>query len=285
MLIKSQQTIPYCPFTLLYKLRFVHYLLFSFSYFAFFFVLNLKEKGMISNSVRRILDFLGIAPVKVPEAEIVDIDSLSPSIKRIRLKGQFEKLQFTSGSYVSFKLNYTQTRKYTVSSLDKAKGCLEFIVYLHKQKGSGQAFMSQLAIGNKISMNSLRSNSNYLDLPSTKFVFFGDETSLGLGLSLYQKWKQMNSEFIFLFELDEENKDIPEKLGFEQAVVYPKNKVFRNERTIGQLAPIESAQWKDAIFLLTGNAKSIQIFRKVIKDKTTSKVYTRGYWIEGIEGL
>lgn len=240
---------------------------------------------MISNSVRRMLDFLGIAPIKVPPAEVVDVDILSPSVKKIRLKGPFEKLHCDSGSYVSFKLNHVQIRTYTVATLDKEKGYLEFIVYGHKYKGSGQVFMNQLSIGDKISMNSLRANSNYLDLPSTAFVFFGDETSLGLGLSLLQKWKKRNVAFLFLFELDEENKALPEKLGFEHAVIYPKNKVFRNEKIIGALEPIESMQWKDAVFLLTGNAKSIQIFRKVIKDKTTSKVYTRGYWIEGIEGL
>lgn len=240
---------------------------------------------MLSNTVRRILDFLDIAPLKVPQAEVVDIEVLSPSLKKIRLKGQFQKLPFESGSYVSFKLNYIQTRKYTVSTLDKVKGCLEFIVYRHKYKGSGQTYMNQLTIGDKISMNSLRANSNYLDVPTAKFIFFGDETSLGLGISLLQKWKQMNAEFLFLFELDEENQLIPAQLGFEHALVFSKNKMFRNEKTIGTLEPIESIKWKDAVFLLTGNAKSIQIFRKVIKDKTTSKVYTRGYWIEGLEGL
>ncbi|WP_410879379.1 FAD-binding oxidoreductase [Myroides sp. DW712] len=240
---------------------------------------------MISNSVRRILDFLGIAPIKVPEAEVVDIEMLSPSIKRIQIKGQFEKLHLNSGAYISFTLNYVQTRKYTIATLDKEKGCLELLVYLHHHKGNGQRFMDQLKIGDQMNMNSLRSNSNHLNLATSKYVFFGDETSLGLGLSLLNKWKQQQVDFLFLFELDKENQDLPEKLGFEQTWVYPKKNTFRNERMIGQLEPIKSNQWKDAVFLLTGNAKSIQIFRKVIKDKTTSKVYTRGYWIEGIEGL
>lgn len=240
---------------------------------------------MISNCIRRILDFLGIAPINVPQAEVVDIDVLSSSIKRIRLKGQFEKLQLTSGSYISFKINYILTRKYTIAALDKPNGCLEFIVYLHQHKGNGQQFMDQLNIGDKLNMNSLRSNSNHLDFPTSKFVFFGDETSLGLGLSLLKKWKQQKADFLFLFELDAENENVPEQLGFERTQVYAKQRTFRTEKLIGQLEPIEHAQWKDAVFLLTGNAKSIQIFRKVIKDKTTSKVYTRGYWIEGIEGL
>jgi len=240
---------------------------------------------MISNSIRRILDFLGIAPINVPQAEVVDIDILSSSVKRIRLKGQFERFQLNSGSYISFKINYILARKYTIAALDKPKGYLELIVYLHQHKGNGQQFMDQLKIGDKLNMSSLRSNSNHLDFSTSKFVFFGDETSLGLGLSLLNKWKQQKADFLFLFELDKENETIPERLGFEQTQVYAKQSTFRVERQIGQLDPIKDARWKDAVFLLTGNAKSIQIFRKVIKDKTTSKVYTRGYWIEGIEGL
>lgn len=243
------------------------------------------KKGMITNVFRRMLDFIGFSPFKLPLAEVSALTAVTPSIKIIELKGDFKKLNFSSGSYLSLTLNYIQTRKYTVSHLDKDKGTLEFIVYLHRNIGTGQNFMNQINVGDTISMNSLHANSNYLKLPTNTFVFFGDETSLGLASSLYEKWTEKSYKFLFLFELDEENKAVPEALGFEHTLVFSKKKTFRNERLISQLDPITDPQWKEAVFLLTGNAKSIQIFRKVIKDKTTSKVYTRGYWVEGIEGL
>ncbi len=240
---------------------------------------------MIANAIRRILDFIGLVPLKFPIAEVVEIKELSPTMRQIRLGGSFEKLNIVGGSYLSFKLNYTQTRTYTLSTIDTNKGFLEFIVYLHPSVGTGQRFINELRLGDKISMNSLRSNSHYLDLPTSKLVFFGDETSIGLAHALFRKWSVQAIEFLFLFELEEENKSVPEKLGFSNTLVFSKRDTFRQEKLISQLPPIISPLWKDAVFLLTGNAKSIQIFRKVIKDKTTSKVYTRGYWIEGIEGL
>ncbi len=240
---------------------------------------------MIINVFRRMLDFIGFSPFKLPLAEVSTITAISPSVKIIELQGDFKKLNFSSGSYLSLTLNYIQTRKYTVSRLDKDKGTLDLIVYLHRNSGTGQHFMNKIKLGDTLSMNSLHANSNYLKLTADTFVFFGDETSLGLAYSLYKKWVEKRCEFLFLFELDEENKSVPAALGFEQVLVFSKKKTFRNERLISQLDPIISPQWKDAVFLLTGNAKSIQIFRKVIKDKTTSKVYTRGYWVEGIEGL
>ena len=64
-----------------------------------------------------------------------------------------------------------------------------------------------------------------------------------------------------------------------------KKKTFRNERSIRSLPLFTNKVDDETVFLLTGNAKSIQIVKKVIQDTTSSKVYTRGYWIEGIEGL
>ncbi|WP_255492426.1 FAD-binding oxidoreductase [Myroides sp. NP-2] len=240
---------------------------------------------MVTNLFRRVLDFIGITPYKLPLAQVSAITTVTPSVKVIQLKGDFKNLQFSSGSYLSLKLNYIQTRKYTISQLDKDNGTLEFIAYLHPNGGTGQHFMHQLKMGDAISMNSLHANSNYLAISTASFIFFGDETSLGLAYSLCQKWKEKQYKYLFLFELDEENKTAPLALGIEQSLVFPKKKTFRSERLISQLDPIVMPEWKEAVFLLTGDAKSIQIFRKVIKDKTTSKVYTRGYWVEGIEGL
>lgn len=240
---------------------------------------------MIANFLRRILDFLGLVLLKLPLAEVVRIDLLSPSLKKIQLRGNFTKINQASGSYLSIKLNYTQLRTYTIAHLDKEKGSLELIVYLHKHSGPGLAFINQLRPRDTLRMNSLRTSSNKLNLQAAKFVFFGDESSLGLALSLLPKWQKEGCQFLFLFELAEENKEIPKHLSIEHSLVFPKNQTFRNEKQISQLLPIQSDEWKNAIFLLTGNTKSIEIFKKVIKDKTQSKVYTRGYWAAGIEGL
>lgn len=240
---------------------------------------------MIANLLRRILDFLGILPLKLPLTEVVSIALLSPSLKKIQLQGNFSKIKIASGSYLSFKLNYTQVRTYTIAQVDRERDILELIVYLHKNGGPGLQFINQLRLGDTLNISNLRANSTNLKLQTTKYVFFGDESSLGLALSLLAKWQKEAYQFLFLFELEEENKNIPACLGIEKSIVFSKNQTFRNERRINQLAPIQSNAWENATFLLTGNAKSIEIFKKVINDKTQSKVYTRAYWTEGIEGL
>jgi len=238
----------------------------------------------MSNLFKSILDFFDLFPIKSPLAEVIQIDILSSSIKRIRLKGDFKKMNVTVGSYLSLKINYTQSRKYTVYALDQENGFLEILVYLHPE-GAQQRFMSQLIVGDKVMLNKLRSSSDFLQQSMQEFVFFGDETSLGFATSLLSLWKVNHPNHLFIFELDEENKEIPTTLGLTNTLVVSKEESFRNEKWISQLTAIESNEWKNAPFILTGNAKSIQIIRKVIQDKTTNKVYTRGYWVEGIEGL
>jgi len=37
--------------------------------------------------------------------------------------------------------------------------------------------------------------------------------------------------------------------------------------------------------VLTGNVEFTQLFRKIIKDKASGKVYLHGYWLAGKKGL
>ena len=179
---------------------------------------------MIKNTIRRILDFIGILPGKSPLVRVVEKIEFTPSIMQITFEGKFETLNLTPGAYLSFKLNYTQTRKYTLAAVDSAKGIFQCIVYLHNNQGVGRHLMKELRIGDTLSVNSLRANSNYLNLQTRKFVFFGDETSLGLALSLLAKWRNQACDFLFLFELDSENKEVPLQLGFNNMHVYDKKK-------------------------------------------------------------
>lgn len=92
-------------------------------------------------------------------------------------------------------------------------------------------------------------------------------------------------QFQFYFELDGENKNIPELLGLENFTVFPKNALFRNEKWINELPIFQISDWQTASFILTGNAKSVQTFRAVLKKRVIGKITTQGYWLEGKKGL
>lgn len=120
--------------------------------------------------------------------------------------------------------------------------------------------------------------------PGVKQQFvFGDETSLGLACSLLPILKQ--HQFQFYFELAEENKNVPELLGLKHFTVFTANVLFRSEKQISGLPIFQTSDWQTANFILTGNAKSVQTFKTVLKQRATAKTITQGYWLEGKKGL
>jgi len=221
---------------------------------------------------------------KLPSVEVAGTELLSPSVKQIRFKGDFNNLNFPVGSYIDFRVSDTQARRYTASYVDAENGFLEFIVHLHGE-APGSHFMDSLKAGDKINMNKPRGERKYYDMSAEKFVIFGDETSLGLACSFLPVLKRNQHQFQFYLELDEENKDVPQLLGLENCAIFPKNGLFRNEEWISDLPVIQVAGWHEANFVLTGNAKSGQTFRKVLKSKTNGKINLHGYWLEGKKGL
>jgi len=221
---------------------------------------------------------------KLPLMEVVDIAFLSPEVKKIRFKTDFSGLTFKTGDYMDFRVSDTDVRRYTISYVDIENGMLEFIVHLHG-KAIGSQYMGNLKIGDKININQPRGHKCY-DESAGKYVIFGDETSLAIACSLFTVLKQNQHSFQFYFELDEANKNVPRLLGLENCTVFSKNKLFRNEEWIKDLPLFKTEEWKTANFVLTGNVKSVQIFKKVLKNSgVTGKIFSQGYWLEGKRGL
>ncbi|MBL1281238.1 MAG: oxidoreductase [Fluviicola sp.] len=235
------------------------------------------------NAPKWALDIAERLMPKLPLMVVSDTEFLSPSVKRIRFKGDFNKLNFQVGSYMDFRVSDTEIRKYTVSYVDTKKGVLEFIAHLHGE-ASGSQFISHLQVGDKIKINQPRAYKYYIESIKNQ-VIFGDETSLGLACSFLPLLKQNSHQFQFYFELDEANKNLPKLLNLENYTVFPKNESFRNEKWISNLPVFQESEWQEANFVLTGNVKSTQAFRRVLKNKTKSRVFLHGYWLEGKKGL
>lgn len=236
------------------------------------------------NAPKWIFDAVDRLISKLPSVEVAHVELLSRSLKRIRFTGDFRKLNFPVGSYIDFRVSDTAARRYTVSDVDTETGYLELIAHLHGE-GPGRHFMDRLKVGDSIGINKPRGERRYYDKSAEKVVVFGDETSLGLACSFLPVLKKNKLKYRFIFELDKENEKVPEWLGLDNSLVFPKNASFRNTDWVSRLPVIRSTEWQGANFVLTGNVKSAQAFRKAIKANTNGSVYLHGYWLEGKEGL
>lgn len=228
------------------------------------------------------LETLGSSMMRI--VEVVETTYLTPQLKKIRFKGNFKELKLELGYSISFRISARDSRHYTVSYGNSEEGILEVIAHLHGD-APGCNFMKQLQPGAIIKMAMLGEQKQY-DSKVQKQLIFGDETSLSLMVAFLPVLQQNKHQYQFYIELDEENKAAAELLGLGNYTVFSKQDVFRNKEKIRNLPVIKNEEWKDANVILTGNVRSLQNFRKVLKEQHhKGKIYAKGYWLEGKRGL
>lgn len=220
---------------------------------------------------------------KLPKMEVLNILNLSPGVRRIRFRGDFNEFVFKPGSYMDIRVSDTEVRRYTAAYSDTQAGIIDFIVHLHG-KHPGSEYMRRLKREDKINSSILK-HHKYYESSITRYVFFGDETSLALACSLLPVLQQNKHEFQFYFELDEDNKMVPELLGLENYQLFSKNGFFQNDKWLADTADFQKENWNGACFILTGNTKSVQAIRKRLKGGKYAKITAHGYWLEGKKGL
>lgn len=218
-----------------------------------------------------------------PNVKVTATTFLSPEIKKISFKSDISDWDFSIGYASVIRVSETDFRNYTVSYHNKEEGIFDMIVHIHGS-GVGSLFIDSLKIGDELFISPPRGKKIYDPNLKHQF-FFGDETALGVACAFLPLLKANGHQFQFYFELDEANNSIPELLGLENYTVFPKNNSFRNDKLIGNLPLFQMQEWDIANFILVGNVKSVQTFRKVLKNKTQGTIYSQGYWLEGKKGL
>ncbi|TDS52994.1 FAD-binding oxidoreductase [Myroides indicus] len=236
---------------------------------------------MISSIPKWLADLFGSS--LRPNVKVLETHYISSHIKKIRFQGDISKWSFQIGYANVIRVTETEYRNYTVAYHDKKKGIFDIIFHIHGN-GVGSQYMDTLKANDELFVSLPRGKKFYEPNVQQQFIF-GDETSLGLVCSLLPLLKKHKHQFHFYFELDEANKSVPALLDLENYTVFQKNGSFRNEKWINDLPVFQTTDWKEARFILTGNVKSVQTFRKVLKHRRTGKISSQGYWLEGKKGL
>lgn len=236
---------------------------------------------MISSLPKWVINLFGNS--MRPNVKVLETSYLNSQIKKIRFQGDISKWDFQIGFACVVRVSETEFRNYTVAYHNTDNGIFDFVLHIHGN-GVGSQYLDNLKEKDELFISPPRGKSLYDPSIKNQF-FFGDETSLGVAYALMLLLKKNNHQFQFYFELDEENKTIPELLGLENFTVFPKKNSFRNENWINDLPLFQTDEWNTANFAVVGNVKSVQTFRKVLKDKTQGNIYSQGYWLEGKKGL
>lgn len=218
-----------------------------------------------------------------PNVKVLETIYISSQIKKIRFQGNISNWSFEIGYASVIRVSETEFRNYTIAYHDKKSSFFDIIFHIHNY-GVGSNYIDTLKADDELFVSQPRGIKQYNSTVKQQFVI-GDETSLGFAFAFMPILKANKNLFQFYFELDETNKDVPALLGLENYLVFPKNNSFRNENWVNNLPIYENSEWEKANFILIGNVKSAQTFRKVIKNRVNTKTYLQGFWLQGKKGL
>jgi len=212
---------------------------------------------------------------------------LSKRLKKVRLEGDLQKTKFFAGNVIEFRVNDTDYRHYTPSLYDAQKGVCEVWFYLHDH-GPGSRWAADLTPGDTFKLLGPGGRLKY-DNQYTHHFLFGDETSAGWFHCMENAIKQNGHSYFGLIELDSENAH------WLNDTYIPANIVLKTDdkpafAAIEMLKKWADDFWTEALetcFYLTGSAKSIQAFKKMLVTKgiPAKQIKTEPYWVDGKKGL
>lgn len=221
---------------------------------------------------------------KMPLVRVTETEYLSQFIKRIRLQGDLKGWNCQPGYATGVRISDTEYRNYTPAFEDVEKGIVDLIVHLHSD-APGSRYMNNLSAGDELKLIMPRGKKVYSE-NATQYFFFGDETTLALACALNERLKKNKALLHFYFELDAENKNIPAILGLDKYSVFSKNKTLANVELVNQLPLFQMPGFKDATFIVSGNATTVQTVRRAIKQHgINGNIIAQAYWAAGKTGL
>jgi NADPH-dependent ferric siderophore reductase len=217
---------------------------------------------------------------------VSDCVYIHPSLKKITFSGDLRNIKFKTGQAVIFRVDDTNFRNYTPCVWDSASGRFEIIFHLHG-RGPGSNYISGLQVNDTLLISPPRGFDFYKKKYNHHF-FFGDETSIGFFKSLEQEIEGNGQQYTGILELNSDAA-LPDAFPGSRVKIV-KASTTKAEQAILFLQSIPEARWelcKTGMFYLMGNARSIQAFRKALKEKgiSSKQILTQPYWAEGKIGL
>lgn len=220
---------------------------------------------------------------------VSNVEYIDEQLKRVRFEGDLSvKKEFIAGNVIEFRVNDTDYRHYTPSVFSTKDGYCDVLFYLHG-KGPGSQWAEQLKTGDRLKLIGPGAKMSY-NKDFRYHVVFGDETSLSLFLCMEQEASQNGHQLLCISELDSDHRNWLIATGVHSGSYIEKNE---NHELYG--AGICLQKWlqkqektiADTCFYLTGNARSIQAFRKIIiaMGSNNKQIQTYPYWAEGKKGL
>ncbi len=223
---------------------------------------------------------------KIYAVDVVETEMLSGNLKCVTFKGDFLNADFVPGNEVLIRINSNEYRHYTLADFDMETETCKIIFFLNR-KGIGSSWAVNIQKGDSLKLIADAAKIKY-DFDSNQHFFFGDETSLGLYEWFGEITQKSNHEYFGVLEMKAENDAALNNIKLLIDTV-PSELIAPAENAIEWMENMHPKcweMWKDASFYLTGRGKSVQRFKKYLKEKGVSykQIQTTCYWENGRTG-
>jgi NADPH-dependent ferric siderophore reductase len=213
------------------------------------------------------------------------IEDYSSSLRKVRLLGDFKGLVAEPGYAVGFRVNERAFRNYTPFLFDEEQGFCDILFHLHGN-GPGSKFVSEMKEGDPMRILVPRGRTIYRKHLS-HHVVIGDETALGLALSLRAEAAKQQHSCVTIFEVDDSSVMAELQL---YGHVLPKdglNKAGQIRQRIFQQQEDNGISLADTGFYIAGSADTMRLVRSELKHLNipAKNVFSQAYWAEGKTGL
>jgi NADPH-dependent ferric siderophore reductase len=213
-------------------------------------------------------------------AIVKDTRFLSEDLLMVHFTGHFPPGMLYPGQQLSFFIDNSHIRPYTLASVDTEQHVYSVLFYLNG-KGLGSTWTTTLQPGRTVSFNVMPGKLRYNER-ATHHFFFGDETAMGLFYGFKEMALQNNQEYFGVLELQPQNERVLNTLKLLVDCVPPSftTPAAHAIHWMEDMHPNCWKAWKKATFYLAGSALAVQQFNAWLQEKqvAASRIQTLAYW-------
>jgi NADPH-dependent ferric siderophore reductase len=218
-------------------------------------------------------------------AKIVAVEDIAERFRLVTLAGPaLREVTWAPGHKAQMSMEGAFTsRTYTPIDWDRTAGRTRILGYMHGE-GPGSAWLRDARPGDECSVFGPHASLDASRL-SGPLAIFGDETSIGLACAL--AWQDPTRAVTCCFEVRnfEACTQVLARLGLKGATLVARRQ--DSEHFDEMDAMLRASVSVGASFVLTGNAVTIQLLRRGLKQKDVpaGRISTKAYWAVGKKGL
>ena len=211
----------------------------------------------------------------IATAQVSEVEFLSPKVRRIRIFGSsLQSVSWVPGDKIKIRVG-SHARSYTPARVNAQEGWMDLVFFLH---GNGQAsdWASSAQKGMEIGFLGPVKSMPYVEEDPDWAIFLGDETTIGLAISLMEGLPPSVQKYGAI-ELDQEDSDCLERIDLD---LHPAIRHGEHGSALLKWLNTMKSLEGEGVVWLSGEVTSVRVLKQVLLDRGMERVQIKikPYW-------